>query len=181
LAPAPVQPEAPRPAPKQHAHRHTTEPAVHQTRTSNDDWRYEGGTRRVSTNDAGIDVIPSRPAPVPAAVTPPVCRECGTVENVHEVASQGEGSGLGAIAGGVLGGVLGHQVGRGTGKDLATIAGAVGGAFAGNQVEKNVRSNKQYEVAVRFDDGSVRSYTISNTAWHTGDRVRLSNGSLTPL
>lgn len=179
--PAPaVQPEAPRPAPRQHVQRRASEPVRH-ARNSSDDWRYDGGTRRVSTNDAGIDVIPSRPAPTPAAATPPVCRECGTVESVREIASQGEGTGLGAVAGGVLGGVLGHQVGRGTGKDLATIAGAVGGAFAGNQVEKNVRSNKQYEVAVRFDDGSVRSYTLANTSWHTGDRVRLANGSLAPL
>lgn len=186
-APAAAQPipaapaEASRPAPKQHVQHHASEP-VRQARNSSDDWRYDGSNRRVSTNDAGIDVIPSRPAPSQAATSaPPVCRECGTVESVREIATQGEGTGLGAVAGGVLGGVLGHQVGRGTGKDLATIAGAVGGAFAGNQVEKNVRTNKQYEVAVRFDDGTVRSYTLANTSWHTGDRVRLANGNLAPL
>lgn len=144
-------------------------------------------TRRVATdgNDAGIDVIQARPpqvtnqGPATTASAPPVCHECGTVENVQEVTVKGEGTGLGAVAGGVLGGVLGHQVGRGTGKDLATIAGAVGGAFAGHHVEKKVRSEKEYQVTVRFDDGNTRTFTQkSATAWRNGDRVRLDNGNL---
>lgn len=192
--PAPA-PEASRPAPKPRVQRQADEAPrpvkradTDNTRRSDEDWRYQGGTQRVSANNAGIDVIPSssvpdaRPAPAPAAAaTPPVCRECGTVESIREVAAKGEGSGLGAIAGGVLGGVLGNQVGRGTGKDLATIAGAVGGAFAGHEVEKNVRTNKQYQVEVRFDDGSVRTYTLANPAWRSGDRVRLSNGNLVAI
>lgn len=185
-APTPA-PEAAKPAAKPaSAHRagepvRATRPAVH------GEARKEGGTQRVSTNDAGIDVIPAGPAPAAGSpqtvpeMAPPVCRECGTVESIREVETKGQGSGLGAVAGGVLGGVLGHQVGRGTGKDLATIAGAVGGAFAGHQVERNVRTDKQYQVTVRFDDGSVRSYTLANPGWQTGARVRLSNGSLVPL
>lgn len=201
--PAPVaQAETPpvetsRPIAKSHVERHasaaggpdrhvsdTAKPA----RRSEDTGRNAGGTQRVATNNAGIDAIPSSPppaaapAPAPApAVTPPICHECGTVESIREVVAKGEGSPLGAIAGGVLGGVLGHQVGRGSGKDLATIAGAVGGAFAGHEVEKNVRTNTQYQVAVRFDDGSVRSYTLANANWRTGDRVRLANGNLVAI
>lgn len=186
-------PEAAQPAARPRTH-HAAAPAPvrrgpeDQVRRSDDSWRTGSGTHRVSSNNAGIDVIPSSSAPAagpesaPApAVKPPVCHECGTVESVREVETKGEGSALGAIAGGVLGGVLGHQVGRGSGKDLATIAGAVGGAFAGHEVEKNVRTNKQYQVAVRFDDGSVRTYTLASATWRSGDRVRLSNGSLVPI
>ncbi len=110
-----------------------------------------------------------------------LCRDCGSIEAVREIAPAGEGSGLGAIAGGVIGGLLGHQVGHGKGKDLATIAAAVGGAYAGNQVEKTVRGEKQVEVTVRFDDGTVHTYLQSATAnWYRGERVRLANGSLIP-
>lgn len=147
--------------------------------------------RRVSTasgNDAGIDVIQSRPpqvteqSPATTASAPPVCRECGTVEAVREVEKKGEGTGLGAVAGGVLGGILGHQVGGGKGKDLATVAGAVGGAFGGHQIEKNVRSEKQVQVTVRFDDGNLRTFTQGNASgWRNGDRVRLDNGALKSL
>ncbi len=128
-------------------------------------------------NDAGIDVIPSRPA----AGAPPLCRDCGTVEAVREVSTPAEGSGLGAVAGGVVGGLLGNQIGRGKGNTAATIVGAVGGAFAGHQTEKYVRSEKNQQVTVRFEDGSVRTINQeSGSRWQVGDRVRLNNGSLQP-
>ena len=110
------------------------------------------------------------------------CRDCGTVESVREIAQEGQGSGLGAIAGGVLGGLLGNQVGGGSGRKVATVAGVVGGAYAGHTVEKKTRSTQQYEITVRLDDGSMR--TISETekpAWHTGDRVRVSNDRISSL
>ena len=126
-------------------------------------------------NDAGIDVIPARP---PAA---PMCRECGVVESVTEVSKPAEASGIGAVAGGVVGGLLGNQVGHGKGNTAATIVGAVGGAFAGHQAEKYVRTDKQYQVAVRFEDGSTRRFTQADgSRWHAGDRVRLNNGALMP-
>ena len=128
-------------------------------------------------NDAGIDVIPARPAYAP----PPVCRDCGTVEAVRDVSAPAEASGLGAVAGGVIGGLLGNQVGRGKGNTAATIVGAVGGAFAGHQTEKYVRAEKQSQVTVRFEDGSSRSFNQEGgTRWQVGDHVRLSNGSLLP-
>ncbi len=128
-------------------------------------------------NDAGIDVIPARPASAP----PPVCRDCGTVEAVREVSTPAEGSGLGAVAGGVVGGLLGNQVGRGKGNTAATIVGAVGGAFAGHQTEKYVRAEKQSQVTVRFEDGSTRTLAQEGGShWQVGDHVRLNNGSLLP-
>ena len=123
------------------------------------------------------------PTPLAQAEIPPaptVCNECGVIESVHAVTQEGEGSGLGAVAGGVLGGALGNGIGQGNGRTLATIAGIVGGAFAGNKVEKNSRQTTHYEVTVRFDDGTRRTFTETmRPPWREGERVRLSNGSLT--
>lgn len=126
-------------------------------------------------SDNGIYVENSRP-------TQSLCRDCGTIESVREIAQEGQGSGLGAIAGGVLGGLLGNQIGGGSGRKVATVAGVVGGAYAGHTVEKKTRSTQQYEITVRLDDGSLR--TINETekpAWHTGDRVRVSNDRISGL
>jgi outer membrane lipoprotein SlyB len=136
----------------------------------------EHATTTYPPNDAGIDVIPARPASAP-----PLCRDCGTVEAVREISKPAEGSGLGAIAGGVLGGLLGNQIGRGKGNTAATIVGAVGGGVAGHQVEKQVRAEKQLQITVRFEDGSLRTVDQEGgSRWQVGDRVRLSNGSLLP-
>jgi hypothetical protein len=46
----------------------------------------------------------------------------------------------------------------------------VGGAFAGNQIERQVKSTKSYDITVRFDDGPSR--TISETKpppWRKGE------------
>jgi outer membrane lipoprotein SlyB len=80
------------------------------------------------------------------------------VESVSAVQQAGQGTGLGAVAGGVLGGVLGHQVGGGTGKTAMTVLGAVGGGLAGNEVEKRARSETLFDVRVRMEDGSSRSF-----------------------
>lgn len=107
------------------------------------------------------------------------CRDCATVQSVREVKQEGEGSGLGAIGGGVVGGLLGNQVGAGRGKTVGAVVGAVGGAYAGNEVEKNVRSSKHYEITVRLDDGNNRVFTDAQPpALQRGDRVRINNGQL---
>ncbi len=112
------------------------------------------------------------PAPVAA-----VCRECGTIESVREVSKDGEGSGLGAVAGGALGGVLGNQVGQGNGRNIATVIGLIGGAVAGNHIEKTQKRVVQYEVTVRFEDGTSRVFSQDSApAWRSGDRVRVENG-----
>jgi outer membrane lipoprotein SlyB len=135
----------------------------------------EQSTATYPPNDAGIDVITARPTSAP----PPLCRNCGTIEAIHEVNTPADASGLGAVAGGVLGGLLGNQVGRGKGNTAATIVGAVGGAYAGHQTEKYVRADKQLQVTVRFEDGSTRTVTQEGgSRWQVGDHVRLSNGSL---
>jgi outer membrane lipoprotein SlyB len=107
------------------------------------------------------------------------CAECGVVESVQESEHHGEGSGLGAVGGAVVGGLLGHQVGSGNGNTAATVIGAVGGVVAGNEIEKRVKSTKNYATTVRLDNGSSR---VINTAtaptWRAGDKVKIVNDAI---
>lgn len=120
-------------------------------------------------------------APVPPAPAPvPLCSNCGVVTSVDAVKLQGEGSGLGAVAGGVVGGLLGNQVGGGSGKKIATVAGAAGGAYAGHQAEKHMKSSVRYDVTVKMDDGSTRSFSYdTQPGFQAGSKVRVVDGALT--
>ncbi|HSW17568.1 MAG TPA: glycine zipper 2TM domain-containing protein, partial [Ramlibacter sp.] len=106
-----------------------------------------------------------------------VCANCGTVESVRAVQEQGQGTGLGVVAGGVVGGLLGNQVGGGNGKAAMTVLGAVGGGFAGNEVEKRARAVTAYDVQVRMQDGSLRSFRRS-AAMAAGTRVVVEGNAL---
>jgi outer membrane lipoprotein SlyB len=107
------------------------------------------------------------------------CGSCGNVESIRQITSRAQGSGVGAGAGAILGGLLGNQVGSGHGRQLATVAGAVGGAVVGNQVEGNMKANHSYEIRVRLDDGTLRTFHQQSVPqWRTGDRVRIVKGSL---
>ncbi len=107
------------------------------------------------------------------------CGNCGNVESIRQIATRAQGSGVGAAGGAILGGLLGNQIGSGHGRQLATVAGAVGGAVMGNQVEGNMKANHSYEIRVRLDDGSLRTFhQQSMPQWRTGDRVRIVKGSL---
>lgn len=122
---------------------------------------------------------PPGTAPAAVAQAPAVCNNCGRVEAVKVEQVAGEGSGLGAVAGGVAGAVLGNQVGRGTGRKVATVAGAAGGAFAGHQAEKYIKSGKRYDVVVRMDDGSSRTFPYeAEPGFRAGERVRVVEGKL---
>jgi hypothetical protein len=53
------------------------------------------------------------------------------------------------------------------------------GAFAGHQVEKQVRAEKRWEIALRLDDGSQRTLPSAvEPAWRAGDRVRIVDDKL---
>ncbi|MCF8149269.1 MAG: glycine zipper 2TM domain-containing protein [Burkholderiaceae bacterium] len=166
-APVAIQPPAPVPQEK----------ASSVTRPSK---RESVSTRRAAPVTESPAVAVSR-APTFAASTPaPVCHECGVVEAVREVAVEPKGSGGGAVAGGVVGGIIGNQIGKGATRDIATVLGAVGGAYAGNHIEKSTKESKRYDVIVRFEDGSTRTFSSETPpAWQSGDRVRLQNGLLT--
>lgn len=147
--------------------------------------------RQVSRRDRAVAPVAAAEAPrspevavVPAptsvaSTTPLICRECGYIESVQEVPVEPKGSGTGAVAGGIVGGILGNQMGRGTTRDIATVLGALGGAYAGNHIEKSMKDSKRYDVMVRFDDGSRRTFSADTPpAWRAGDRVKLQNGTL---
>ena len=89
----------------------------------------------------------------------PVCASCGRVESVQPIEQAAPATGVGAVAGGVVGGLLGNQVGKGSGRTAATVLGAVGGGYVGHKVEQRVRTTTAYQMRVRMDDGSVRTFT----------------------
>jgi outer membrane lipoprotein SlyB len=107
------------------------------------------------------------------------CSNCGVVESVRTIEHRPKGSGVGAVGGAVLGGLLGNQVGSGHGRQLATVAGAVGGAVAGNQIEGNMKTTHSWDVVVRMDNGTKRTFHNSQQpSWRSGDSVRVVNGQL---
>jgi outer membrane lipoprotein SlyB len=133
---------------------------------------------------------PAEPAPAPRVTHKPTklasndtgsnwCNNCGNIESIRAIKTRAQGSGVGAAGGAILGGLLGNQLGGGHGRQLATVAGAVGGAVVGNQVEGNMKADVSYEIRVRLDDGTLRTFHQHSTPpWRTGDRVRIVKGSL---
>lgn len=115
-------------------------------------------------------------------VAPPTCRDCGTIADIRQIARAGDPNGIGAVAGGLLGGVVGRQVGNGRGRDVMTVLGAVGGAYAGHQIEKSQRGTNDYEITVRFDDGTTQVFTQATPpVWRQGERIRVSSGQIAAL
>lgn len=103
------------------------------------------------------------------------CSDCGVVESIRVVEVDGQGSGAGAIGGAVVGGILGNQVGRGSGRTAATVVGAGAGAYAGHEIEKNVKKTTRYQVRVRMNDGTYRTFHESTQpALAIGQKVRVT-------
>lgn len=150
--------------------------------------------KKSGVSDTVIDrMMNRRPAPAPAAALPPpvgggvppamqvTCRECGVIEFVREVERAGQAGGTGAVAGGVAGAVVGRGVSNERNRTFGTIAGGVAGAVAGHQIERAVKTNKYWEVIVRFEDGAARTYQQEQQPmWRQGDRVRVVNGVIGP-
>ena len=197
VAPAAPQPAYPVQTPVQPAY---PAPAPAQSYAAPDTAYGYGGSQ--GSTSAGADYAPApaqapQYAPVERAPAPKVthkptklasndtgsnwCNNCGNIESIREVKSRAQGSGVGAAGGAILGGLLGNQVGSGHGRQLATVAGAVGGAVVGNQVEGNMKADTSYEIRVRLDDGTLRTFhQHSVPQWRTGDRVRIVKGTLRP-
>jgi outer membrane lipoprotein SlyB len=136
--------------------------------------------KAVARSEPPLQVAQAEPAPA-VVPSPPVaaaaCRECAVIEEIREIEKDGEGSGGGAVAGGVVGGVLGHRIGSGRGNDIATVLGAVGGAVAGHHIEKNVTKTKEYQIFVRYEDGSRGLFTQGTPpSWRPGDKVKIVDG-----
>ena len=133
----------------------------------------------LSVDDPSAKAGAARPPRVIASA-PANCRDCGVIESIRAVQSQGEGSGLGAIGGAVVGGILGNQVGRGGGRTAATVVGAGAGAYAGHEIEKNVKKSVSYQVRVRMNDGTYRTfYEPSQPAYAIGQKVRVTGQGIT--
>ncbi|HEY0201031.1 MAG TPA: glycine zipper 2TM domain-containing protein, partial [Burkholderiaceae bacterium] len=122
-------------------------------------------------------VVRAPAMPAVAAQPTPVCHVCGTVESVTAVQRAVPTSGVGAVAGGVVGGLLGNQVGGGSGRAAMTVLGAVGGGFAGNAVEHNMKKRTVYQVHVRMQNGSLRTFEQA-TAPAPGTSVVVEAGRL---
>lgn len=148
------------------------------------DERVAGGnaaTPRASAKAAGSKTAAAKAAgsiTAPPAVAAARCTDCGVVDSVRAVEVKGEGSGLGAVAGGVFGGVLGNQVGGGRGRTAMTVVGVGAGAYAGNEVEKNMKKNVSYEIRVRMDDSSYRTFHAAQPDVGVGQRVKVRDGQL---
>ena len=115
-----------------------------------------------------------------AAVPAASCKQCGVVESVHQVTHKGQGRGIGAVAGGVLGAAVGNQMGHGNGRAAMTVLGAVGGGFAGNEIERRTKSETVYEVRVRLDDGTLRTFE-QHSAPALGTHVVIEGNALKTL
>jgi len=116
---------------------------------------------------------------VPATVAGTArCDNCGVVDTIRTVETKGQGSGVGAVAGGVVGGILGNQVGGGSGRTAMTVVGAGAGAYAGHELEKNMNKSVSYEIRVRMDDNSIRTFRVSEPAVGVGQRVKIRDGRL---
>jgi outer membrane lipoprotein SlyB len=115
--------------------------------------------------------------PPPPVVVAAICRECAVIEEVREVEKTGQASGAGAVGGAVVGGVIGHQMGGGRGKDVATVLGVIGGGLAGNAIEKNAKKTVEYQIVVRYEDGTKGLFTQATPpSWRPGDKVKVING-----
>ncbi len=102
----------------------------------------------------------------------------GTIVAIREVQTAGQPTGVGAVIGGVVGAVIGNTFGQGRGRAGTTVVGAAGGAYAGHLVEKNVRGSSSWNVTVRFDDGSTRTFTQTTAPRaRQGDRVTVASGA----
>jgi outer membrane lipoprotein SlyB len=106
------------------------------------------------------------------------CADCGVVESVRAIERKGEGSGVGAVAGGVVGGILGNQVGGGNGRKAMTVVGAGAGAYAGHELEKNMNRSVTYEIRVRMNDRSIRTFHSDHPDVGVGQRVTVRDGRL---
>jgi outer membrane lipoprotein SlyB len=125
---------------------------------------------------------PAQPVAPPQpsyAQKPAYCSTCGTVESVTAVKHEGHGTGIGAVGGAVAGGVVGNQFGSGGGRTAMTLLGALGGGLAGNSVEKHIRSETDYTVRVRMENGKYRTFTYREPPpFQQGQPVRVRNGTL---
>lgn len=94
----------------------------------------------------------------------------GQVENIRQLARYVHGDPAGgAVAGALIGGLLGTAIG---GRGLGTVAGAAGGAAIGANSSQGGYVGSDFEVYVRFEDGSLRTFVYRDQLpFRRGDYV----------
>jgi outer membrane lipoprotein SlyB len=84
----------------------------------------------------------------------------GRVESVNQTYEHVRGDpGGGAVAGAIIGGVLGTALG---GRGFGTFVGATHGAMIGAHASQDGYVGPVFQVHVRFDDGSLRTFVYRN-------------------
>lgn len=99
-----------------------------------------------------------------------------TVTDVRDVSVYGGRSsgGVASLVGAVLGGIAGSQIGSGTGSTIAGIGGSVAGSMAGQRMAQTGVVRKATELAVRFENGEVRTFQVEpGETFQAGDTVRV--------
>ena len=102
----------------------------------------------------------------------------GRVTQVRETVEEYRGDPAGgAVAGAVVGGILGNALSGGHGG--GGFFGAVTGAMIGADASRGHGERWYYEVTVRYDEGSLRTYYYEGQApFRVGDEVVLSSRGL---
>jgi outer membrane lipoprotein SlyB len=107
------------------------------------------------------------------------CKNCGYVDRVRQVEEEGASKWVAPVVGGAAGGLVGSLFGGGSGKTAMTVLGAVGGAYAGHKYQQSQSPGGRWEVVVRMDDGSLRTFTESSQpSVRAGERVQVVNQRL---
>ena len=102
------------------------------------------------------------------------CKNCGYVDRVRQVEEEGVSKWVAPVVGGAAGGLVGSLFGGGKGKTAMTVVGAVGGAYAGHKYQESQSTGGRWEVVVRMDDGSLRTFSESSQpSVRAGERVRV--------
>jgi outer membrane lipoprotein SlyB len=102
----------------------------------------------------------------------------GRVEGVRQSLERVQGDpGSGAVAGAVIGGLLGTALG---GRGFGTFVGAAEGAMIGANASQGGYVGRDFHVAVRFDDGSLRTFVYRDQLpFRPGDYVVWTSQGLT--
>jgi len=101
----------------------------------------------------------------------------GRVSQISETVEEQRGDpAAGAVAGAVVGGLLGSAMTHGHGGGLF---GAMTGAMIGANASQGSGARWFYDVTVRYEDGSLRTYRYAGqTPFRVGDEVMLSSHGL---
>lgn len=127
---------------------------------------------------ATVLVLLPGPEPEPvkfAASARAPCASCGVVEIVRVVEHRRRETAA-APEGRLSESVLGYRMGGGGGEGFVVLLGAMAGASPA------ARARLVYEVDVRLEDGSVRTFRQpGEPPWRLGDRVRVIQGRIIGL